>query len=229
MEGKRMTVPTAPASTPSTLTLKNKNDFPEVFHTADIGAMRSQKWHFRFVATELFAISFAAIAQVFGQQIAPIIVNIFGLRAGNVTVFGHTYPAEDVTTSAARYALPALLMAIAIGAYGLRFCSRYHHRWLGQRALAEATKGLAWRYSMHGMHADLNATTPLTVDEAHQAFQTELGQIEQQGHDLRLAPPKPEDVELTQTMERLRLASPAIQSDAYMEDRLRTPNKTVIG
>ncbi len=224
-----MTAPTVPTSTPLTLTLRNKDDFPEVFHTADVGAMRSQMWHFIFVRVELIAISLAAITQVFGQQIAPTIVNLFGWRAGNVTILSHTYPAEEVTTSAARYALPALLMAIAIVAYGLRFCSRYHHRWLGQRALAEATKGLAWRYSMHAMHADLKATTPLTIDEAHQAFQTELGQIEQQGHDLRLAPPKPDEVELTQAMESLRLASATIQSASYMEDRLNDQQRWYAG
>jgi len=120
-------------------------------------------------------------------------------------------------------------MAIAILAYAVRFCSRYHHRWLGQRALAEATKGLAWRYSMHAMHADLNASMPLTVDEAHRAFQTELGQIEQQGHDLRLAPPEPEDVELTPKMESLRRASPIAQSEAYIEDRINDQQRWYAG
>ena len=224
-----MSAPTAPTSTPLTLTLKEDKDFPEVFHTADKGAIRSQNWNFFFLALELSAISVAAIAQVFGQQLAPAIVNLLGLRAGNVAIFGHTYPAEEVTTSVARYALPGLLMAFAILAYAVRFCSRYHHRWLGQRALAEASKGLAWRYSMHAMHADLSAATPLTEDEAHQAFQAELGQLEQQGHDLRLAPPTPEAVELTRTMESLRLASPSLQRDAYMEDRLNDQQRWYAG
>ena len=79
------------------------------------------------------------------------------------------------------------------------------------------------------MHADLSASTPLTEGEAHQAFQAELGQLEQQGHDLRLAPPTPEAVELTRTMESLRLASPSLQRDAYMEDRLNDQQRWYAG
>lgn len=216
-----MTIPVA--TTPQvrlTLNAENREDFPEIFHTADKGAIKSQNRHFLFVAVELSAISIAAIAQVFGQQLATLIVNLFGWHAGSLALLGRSYSAAVVTTSVARYAFPGVLMFIAFVAYGVRFCSRYHHRWLGRRALAEATKGLAWRYSMHAMHADLNATTPLSLNEAHQAFHTELGKFEQQGHDLRLAPPQPGDVELTQKMESLRLAGPIIQSDAYLEDRI---------
>jgi hypothetical protein len=204
-----------------TLSLSDE-DLPEIYCTADIGAISSQQSHFFFVRFELICIALASVSEVFGNQIAPTVVNLLHLYIGSVDFLGRHYPAAEATSLLASNVIAGIFMALAILMFLLRFSLHRDHRWHGRRALAEATKGLAWRYSMHAMHADLHAQTPLSQEAARQAFMKELGHIEQQGYDLRLPAPKKDDVQLTAKMEKLRAASPVIQREAYLEERLKS-------
>lgn len=214
-----MTTQTVPAQ--QNALILTDADLPEIFRTADSGAKSSQRWHFFFVRFELIFISLAAVAEVFGRPIAPVIVSLFNLHVGEVTLLGRHYTSEEVTTLLASNITAGVFMVLAIGMFVLRFSLRRDHRWRGRRALAEATKGLAWRYGMRAMHADLQASGLLNEEQSHEAFLKELGQIEQEGYDLHLASPKPNDVQLTYKMEKLRAASLVAQKDTYMEGRLK--------
>jgi hypothetical protein len=172
------------------------------------------------VRFELISISLVAIAEIFGHQFAPTISQALGIHFGEMTVFGKQYAGGQVTTLVASSIPAAIFMAFAVVLYLARVIFHPDRRWRERRALAEAVKGLAWRYGMHAMHADLTAAIPLNLDQAHQAFLDELGDIEKDRHDLRLPAPEKGAQQITERMERLRAASPAIQESAYKETRV---------
>lgn len=66
---------------PAPLSLENE-DLPDLFNAADQGAIRSQKWHFRFVRTELIFVSLAAAAELIGRQLAPTIADTLHISVG---------------------------------------------------------------------------------------------------------------------------------------------------
>lgn len=200
--------------------LSQKKELPELFRTADSAAIRSQWWHFVFVRVELIAISLAALAEVFGQQLASWIIRVFDLQVGSTDIAGRHFTSHEVTTSLASYVIPAFIMVIAILMFAFRLLFRQNHFWRAQRALAEATKGLAWRYSMRAMNADLHAGAPLDMSQSHQAFQKELDKLLKQAESLRLPPPKPGEPMLPQVMDTLRSSSLANQIHAYKLERL---------
>lgn len=202
------------------LTLKDK-DMPEVFTTADEGATRSQWWYFFFVRVELISISLAAFAQVVGRQLAPSIANLLQLKIGDVQIAGDHFTAQELTSGVGRYVLPAFIMSIAVLMLALRVWLRYDRRWRGRRAIAEATKGLAWRYSMQALHADLEAGAPLNLFQADEAFDKELSQLITESLTLHLAAPKPDAKQKTDNMSTLRQASVTVQRDAYLADRIK--------
>ena len=196
-------------------------DMPEVFRTADKGAKRSQWWYFFFVRIELIMISLAAFAEVVGRQWGVAIVNLLKLHLGEAQILGNTFTSTEMTSAIATYIIPAAFMLIAVLMLVLRVWLRYDRRWRGRRAVAEAAKGLAWRYSMRAMHADLDATAPLTLAQADAALVKELGELIAQSTSLHLKAPKPGDVQKTQNMSDLRQASDQAQRDAYLKDRLK--------
>lgn len=202
---------------------KDKTDLPEVFRTADKGAMRSQKWHFFLVRTELIAISLAALAQVVGPRFAPDIVSTLQIKIGSVHFLGSSFTSSEVTHDVASYLLPALFLAIALLMFLLRLILRLDQRWRGRRAIAEATKSLAWRYSMRALHADLDAQAPLDRDRANQAFNTELTKLVEEAGNLHLDPPESGDVELSDRMKNLRQQEDsALRGAVYMKGRLES-------
>ncbi|HEX5548706.1 MAG TPA: SLATT domain-containing protein [Ktedonobacterales bacterium] len=169
---------------------------------------------------ELIAISLAALAEVFGQQLASWIISVFDLQVGSLDFAGRHFTSREVTTSLASYVIPAFIMVIAILMFTFRLLFRQNHFWRAQRALAEATKGLAWRYSMRAMNADLHAGVPLDMNQSHQAFQKDLDKLLRQAESLRLPPPKPGEPMLPQTMDTLRFSPLADQREAYKTARL---------
>lgn len=200
--------------------LSQKKDLPELFRTADSAAIRSQWWHFVFVRVELIAISLAALAEVFGQQLASWIIDVSHLQVGSIDIAGRHFTSHEVTTSLASYVIPAFIMVIAILMFTFRLLFRQNHFWRAQRALAEATKGLAWRYSMRAMKADLHANAPLDMSQSHQAFQEELNNLLKQAENLRLPPPKPGEPTRPEAMDKLRFSPLVDQRDAYNTGRL---------
>lgn len=207
----------ATATTRLTLT---DADMPELFAKADTGAKQSQKWYFSFVRIELIAISLAALAQVVGRQLAPTITSALNLGVGEIHFLGSDYTARSLTNAVASYILPAVVMAVAFVMLALRVLLRYDRRWRARRAIAEATKELAWRFSMRAMQADIEATTPLTDVQAVEAFSKELGQYIEQSLSLHLKPPSAAAPQITQPMRDLRAANIGVQSAAYLKDRL---------
>lgn len=200
---------------------KDKTDLPEVFRTADRGAMRSQKWYFFFVRAELIAISLAALAQVVGPRFAPDIASALQIHIGGAHVLGSSFTASELTHNVASYILPAFFLAIAVLMFLLRLILPLDRRWRGRRALAEAAKSLAWRYSMRALHEDLVAKVSLDLQQANQAFNAELTKLVKQSRGLHLDPPKPDDVQLTKKMKDLREQDDsALQGAVYMKGRL---------
>lgn len=213
---------TTPAATPAPapLSLTTDADFPELFHEADEGAKRNQRWHFFFVRSELIFVSLAAVTQVLGRQYAPQIIQLLQLDIGPIDIAGHHFSSSDTTNLVASHALSAVFMLLTIAAFASRFWFHNKKRWHGQRALAEATKGLAWRYSMRAMHDDLSAPTPLNDDDSRRIFLSELHKQQEQGVNLHLGPAQSGKAEITANMEALRKATQPIQQHAYVTERL---------
>lgn len=196
------------------------DDLPEVFRTADRGAKRSQKWHFFLVRAELIAISLAALAQVVGPRFAPDIASALQIQIGSIHVLGLSFTASQLTHDVASYLLPAFFLAIALLVFLLRLILHLDQRWRGRRAIAEAAKSLAWRYSMRALHDDLVAKAPLDLARANQAFNAELTKLVQEASSLRLDPPKPSDVQRSEKMEKLRQQDSTLQGAVYTKGRL---------
>jgi hypothetical protein len=210
------------------LTLTDE-DMPDLFTRADNGAKQSKKWYFRFVRIELIAISLAALAQVVGRQLAPTITSTVHLGVGEVHFLGIDYTARTLTNAVASYFLPTVVMLVAVIMLALRVWLRYDRRWRARRAIAEATKELAWRFSMRALQADIEASTPLTDVQAVEAFSQELRQYITQSLPLHLKAPSLNAPEITQPMRSLRAASIATQSEAYLNDRLKNQQKWYSG
>lgn len=206
-------------TTQATLKLTD-SDMPELFTNADKGAQQSQKWYFRFVQVELIAISLAALAQVLGRQLAPTITSALNLGVGEIHFLGNDFTARALTNAAASYILPAIVMAVAVVMLVLRVWLRYDRRWRARRAVAEATKELAWRFSMRALPADLSAATPLTEVQAVEAFSKELRQYIEQSQSLHLNAPSPNATEISDKMLKLRTAPLSTQSASYLAGRL---------
>ncbi|MGH2501228.1 MAG: DUF4231 domain-containing protein [Ktedonobacterales bacterium] len=210
--------------TTTRLTLTD-DDMPDLFTRADNGAKQSKNWNFGVVRTELIAISLAALAQVAGRQLAPTFTSASHLDIGEIHFLGIDYTARTLTNDVASYFLPAVVMLVAVIMLALRVWRRYDRRWRSQRAIAESTKELAWRFSMCALQADIEASAPLTDVQAIEAFSKELREYIKQSLPLHLKPPKPNVPEITQPMRDLRAASIAVQSDAYLNDRLKNQAK----
>ena len=209
------------ATTATQLSLTKDKDFPELYSTANKGAIRSQAAYFRLVRIELIAISLAALAQVVGRQWAPTIANLLRLNVhGEFQILGNDFSGSQISSAVGTYALPALVMLVAVIMLGLRVWLRYDRRWRARRAVAEATKGLAWRFSMHAMHSEMDASMPFTPAQANEAFARDLAQLIEQSESLRLAAPGPDAVQITPEMDGLRAASIETQRAAYLKDRL---------
>ena len=63
---------------------------PEIFCSADKGAIGSQKQHVFLVRFELISISLVAIAEIFGHQFAPTISQALGIHFGEMTVLANS-------------------------------------------------------------------------------------------------------------------------------------------
>lgn len=119
---------------------------------------------------------------------------------------GFTVGAHDLRNWIAGNVLAALFMVIAILAYVARFWFRRAESWRKRRSLAEAIKGLAWRYTMHVI--------------SHEEYLDEYRRQRQQSDKLRLTPPTPDAAEITPRMTELRNATPGEQQQVYLSDRL---------
>jgi hypothetical protein len=196
-------------------------ELPGLFRLADRGASRSKALYFFLLGVELIGISVAALAQVFGHQVAPGIASLLQLHVGASQLLGHKFTADDLTNQLPRYALPAAILAIAASVYLLRLIFRFDVFWRARRALAEATKELAWLYSMRAMGADLNALTPLNPDASSAAYNRLLEKLQTEGEKWNLGAPKADDVAKTLAMETLRKKLPPAQRDDYVTGRLQ--------
>lgn len=218
-----MTDSVASTGTASSLALPDDpqdGGLPEIVVAADNGAKWSQRQHFFFVRFELICISLVAIAELFGHQFAPAIIQALHIHFGEVTVLGKQYSGDQVTTLVAGTIPAAFFMLVVVVMYLLRVILRRDRRWRERRALAEGVKSLAWLYGMHAMHDDLTGAVPLSLEQAHQAFLNELRSIEKERRDLHLAPPVKDAVQITTEMEDLRAASPARQEAAFKAGRV---------
>jgi hypothetical protein len=205
---------------PVSLSLTDE-DMPEVYDTADKGAIRSQWWYFFFVRIELIMISLAAFAEVAGRQWGASIANLLQLQDEGARVFGVSFTPDALAVTVASYILPAAVMIIAVLMFVLRVWLQYDRRWRGRRAIAEAAKELAWRYSMQAMHADLEASAPLSRPQADDAFRKELGDLITQSASLHLKAPTPDATQRSAKMSALRQAGDQVQRAAYLEGRLK--------
>lgn len=205
------------ATTKLTLT---DQDMPDLHKRADRGAKTSQLWYFTVVRIELIFLSLAALAEVVGRQVAPMIVSAFHLDVGESHFLGTDYPHQSLTIAVASYVVPAFVMGVALVMLALRVLFRFDVRWRARRALAESTKGLAWRFSMRAMKSDIEAITPLTDMQAVEAFNVEMDKYNEQSRPLHLKAPDPNATQLTQPMRDLRAANISAQSDAYLNHRL---------
>jgi hypothetical protein len=195
------------------------SELPSLFRIADRGASRSKWLHFFFVGGELVCICLAAIAKIFGQQFAPSIVGFFHIRVVEIPFQGDHISGKDLTNTIAGFALPTLLMALAGIMYLTRLVNRYDKYWRARRALAEAVRELAWRFSMRAMVADLRAAEPLIPDESNKAFGVEFGNLKNQGNSLQLGPPKGQ--EITDKIKALRGKGGSEQRDDYLRGRVQ--------
>lgn len=206
------------SGTPLKLT---ETDMPALYTAANTGAIRSQKTFFRLVMAELIAISVAALAQVAGRQWGLALANALNFSVGDIQVLGFDFTKTELTNIVATYILPAIVMLFAMGFLGWRAVKRDDKLWRGRRAIAEATKAMAWRYSMQALPAEIEAGSPFSAQRADDAFQHELDQLIEQSASLNLPAPGPKEVMITQKMRDLRQADQDAQRDAYLEGRLR--------
>jgi len=203
-----MTTPSAttPAS-PASLSLNDKKTLPDLFATADDGAIRSQRWHFAFVWVELVFVSLAAVAELIGRQFAPAIADLLHIHGGPISVAVFTISATELRNWIGGNIVATVFMIIAILAFVARFWFRRAEFWRKQRALAEAIKSLAWRYVMHGI--------------SREAYLEEYSKQRQQSTDLRLPPPQDNATLITDAMTKIHDATPEEQYTVYLKDRLR--------
>ncbi|HKW22862.1 MAG TPA: SLATT domain-containing protein [Ktedonobacterales bacterium] len=202
-----MTTPSATTPAPlASLSLNNEN-LPDLFTTADDGAIHSQGWHFAFVWVELVFVSLAAVAELIGRQFAPAIADLLHIHGGPISVAVFTISATELRNGIGGNIIAAFFMIIAILAFFARFWFRRAEFWRKQRALAEAIKSLAWRYVMHGI--------------SREAYLEEYGKQRQQSTDLRLPPPQDNATLITDAMEKIHDATPAEQYSVYLKDRLK--------
>jgi hypothetical protein len=191
---------------------------PSLFRLASRGASESKATYFLTVGGELVCISLAAIAKVFGQALAPAFVSFFHIRVEEVTFNGTQISSKDLTNTLAGFVLPAVFLGLAALLYLLRLIRRFDEFWRARRALAEAARELAWRFSMRAMPADLQAGAPLDEAASDAAFTATFDILRAQGDKLRLGPP--DGPEISPAMSGLRNGPPAEQRRAYLNDRL---------
>lgn len=195
------------------------NELPSLFGLADHAATWSKRWHFFLVGGELVCISLAAVAKVFEPQIAPVLARLLPIRVTlTVPLRGNQVSGSDLTNLVATYALPTLLLAIAAAMYVWRLVKRFDSMWRARRALAEAARELAWRYSMRAMPEDLRASGPLSDEDSKSAFGKEFQTLKQQGNGLQLGAPK--GLEITDAMTALRNSETSRQRDSYLQGRM---------
>ncbi|HEY7340388.1 MAG TPA: SLATT domain-containing protein [Ktedonobacterales bacterium] len=196
-----------------------ESELPSLFRIADRGASRSKWLYFFLVGGELICICLAAIAKIFGQQFAPGIVGIFHIRVVEIPFQGDHISGKDLTNKIAEYAFPTLFLALAGIMYLTRLIKRYDKYWRARRALAEAVRELAWRFSMRAMVADMRTAVPLTPDESKQAFAVEFEILKTQGDKLQLGPP--EGQEITKKIAALRGKGGSEQRGDYLRGRVQ--------
>ena len=215
-------------TTQATLTLTDA-DMPDLFTRANAGAKRSQAWYFTFVRIELIAISLVALVQVVGPHLMPTITSLFHVGVGETHILGSYYTTQALIDTVAVYVLLAVFVLLEVVMVVLRIWFRYDRRWRARRAIAEAAKELAWRFSMRAMQADLEAATPLTEVQAVEVFSKQLGLFIGLSPSLHLEAPDPNVKEITQPMLDLRAAMIPAQSTAYLKDRLQNQRKWYAG
>jgi hypothetical protein len=179
------------------------SDLPELYQKADKAAVATQTQYFRLVRFELIAVVLAALAQFVTHPLAPAIAGALQLKLGAVHVLTFTVSADTLTNAAAASLVPGVLVAIVLLTAVVRFLRRPDEKWRSQRALAEATAGLAWRYSMRAMPSDL-ARPDLTGPEGDEAFSKSLDIFLKEAGPLNLPPPGPNARQLTNKMTYLR-------------------------
>jgi hypothetical protein len=218
-----MTTPAAPSAT--SLTLKDKKgdkirNYPDLFYAADTGAIRSQNLHFAFARAELICVSLAAAAELFGRLFARNVANILSINFGAIHIAWLNFSGREVSDWFAGNILAAFFMALAILSFVVRSRLHFAEFWHKRRSLAEATKGLAWRYGMRAMSADLQAEAPLDDATSRKVFLAELDTQKKQAASLRLPVPDTDARDISDNMALLRAAAIAVQRKAYIPDRL---------
>lgn len=202
------------------LSRKQKDAFPELYGTAAKSARLAQKRYYRLLGWELIAVFVAAFAQFalhpFGAQIADLL----HFKLGDIHFFMIDVPSATLSSAIAGSFVSIVAVVVVIGLTVLRYWLRLDEKWHERRSLAEAVKGLTWRYSMRALPGDLPGAateTPSGDDEYASAYEM----LNKSSLKMDLPPATKSRPIITEPMRHLRQdANWTEKRTAYLRDRI---------